>query len=52
MFSLESDEMTTSWPNDGTTFTLYVTITNGIPHWPIFYLEIRLESVKMTAGDS
>ena len=54
MFSLESDEMTALGPNDSSTFTFYVIISNSIPNWATFVKEVfdsmfSLESDKMTA---
>ena len=55
MFSLESDEMTASWPNDSLTFTFYVKISNSIQNWATFVQKkffdsmFSLESDEMTA---
>ena len=54
MFSLGSDKITASWPNDSLTFTLYVKFSNRIPNWTTFVKEFfdskfTLESDKMTA---
>ena len=40
MFSLESDEMTTLWPNYSLTFTFYLIISNSIPNWATFVKEV------------
>ena len=52
MVSLESDKMTAFWPNASITFTFYVTLSNGIPHWPIFDSGLRSESDEMNADDN
>ena len=49
MFSLESDEMTVLWRDDSITFTFYVTFSNAIPHWTIFYSILSLEIDQITA---
>ena len=54
MFSLESDKMTASWPNDSLTFTFYVIFSNSIPNWATFVKEVfdsmfSLEIDKRTA---
>ena len=53
MFSLESDEMTSLWPNDSLTFIFYVTFSNSIPNWATFEKEFldsmfSVESDEMT----
>ena len=40
MFSLESDKMTSLWPNDSLTFTFYVTFSNFIPNGRTFVKEV------------
>ena len=60
MFSLVSDEMTALGPNDSSTFTFYVIISNSIPNWATFVKEVfdlmfSLKNDKMTvlwANDS
>ena len=54
MFSLESDEMTTLWPDESLTFTFYLTFSNSKPNWTTFVKEVfdsvfRLESDERTA---
>ena len=54
MFNLESDEMTAIWPNDSSTFTFYVIISNSILNWATFVKEVfdsmfSLKSDEMTA---
>ena len=39
-FSLVSDKMTALGPNDSSTFTFYVIISNSIPNWATFVKEV------------
>ena len=55
MFSLQSDEMTALWLNNGLIFTFYITISNSIPNWTTFVkrfffdLMLNSKSDEMTA---
>ena len=54
MFSLQSDKITALWPDNISTFTLYVTFSNSLTNWesflnPVFDFMFSLESDEMTA---